>query len=72
MSPDKMIRMANQIAGFYDTQRHGDAPRETAAHLKSFWEPRMLAALQAHLDSGGQGLCATALAAAQSLSTARA
>jgi formate dehydrogenase subunit delta len=27
-----------------------------AAHLKAFWEPRMLQALYAHVDAGGDGL----------------
>jgi formate dehydrogenase subunit delta len=59
MSPDKMVRMANQIATFMASQP-GDG--ETAGvggvayHLKRFWEPRMVTALFAHIDQGGAGL----------------
>ncbi|MGC1448341.1 MAG: formate dehydrogenase subunit delta, partial [Xanthobacteraceae bacterium] len=28
----------------------------TAEHIKKFWDPRMLAAIFAHLDNGGAGL----------------
>lgn len=38
MSPDKMIRMANQIATFFRSQP-GDAPEKIADHLRDFWNP---------------------------------
>ena len=41
MSPDKMIRMANQIASFFKTQPGEDAPAKVAAHISDFWEPRI-------------------------------
>lgn len=41
MSPDKMIYQANQIATFFHSQK-GDGAARVAAHLKDFWEPRML------------------------------
>ncbi len=55
MSPDKLIRMANQIAAFHASQR-GPAAEAVAAHINEFWEPRMRAALLAHVAAGGDGL----------------
>lgn len=47
MSHDKLIRMANQIAGFFATQPGRDQAERVAAHLKDFWGPEMRAALKA-------------------------
>ncbi|MDB6179860.1 formate dehydrogenase subunit delta [Paracoccus fistulariae] len=66
MSPDKMIRMANQIATFFRSQP-GDAPEKIADHLRDFWEPRMRAQLQAYIAQGGQGLDELVTKAAQRL-----
>ncbi|WP_296419728.1 formate dehydrogenase subunit delta [Pseudooctadecabacter sp.] len=65
MSPDKMVRMANQIATFFETQPDADKAQRVADHLKEFWEPRMLDQLAAHLDAGGDGLSPLALEGAQ-------
>ena len=46
MSHDKLIRMANQIAGFFKTQPGRDQAERVAAHLKDFWGPEMRAALK--------------------------
>jgi formate dehydrogenase subunit delta len=43
MSPDKMIYQANQIATFFQSQPDIDKAGRVAAHLKDFWEPRMIA-----------------------------
>ena len=56
MSPDKMVRMANQIAMFFHSQPGDGQAARVAAHLKDFWEPRMLQQLYAHADAGGDGL----------------
>jgi formate dehydrogenase subunit delta len=56
MSPDKMVYMANQIATFFDSQPGAGQVAGIAKHLKAFWDPRMLAQLYAHVDSGGAGL----------------
>ena len=48
MSPDKLTRMANQIAGFFKTQPGHDQAERVAQHLKDFWDPRMRAELKAH------------------------
>ncbi|SLN18090.1 formate dehydrogenase subunit delta [Pseudooctadecabacter jejudonensis] len=56
MSPEKMTRMANQIATFFETQPDDDKAGRVAAHLTEFWEPRMLSQLAEHLNAGGDGL----------------
>ena len=56
MSPDKMVRMANQIATFFATHPGDDGAVRVAAHLNDFWEPRMRAQLAAHIEAGGDGL----------------
>ena len=62
----KLVAMANQIASFFATQGEGQEA-EVAGHLKAFWEPRMLARLQAHVDEGGEGLSPLALRGAMAL-----
>ncbi len=63
MSPDKMVRMANQIAVFFSTQPDVDAADRVAAHLADYWDPRMRAQLHAHVDAGGEGLDPLVIAA---------
>ena len=56
MSPDRLIYMANQIGKFFQSQGHDKAVPGIAEHIRKFWEPRMRAAIFAHLDAGGAGL----------------
>jgi formate dehydrogenase subunit delta len=56
MSPDKLIRMANQIGTFFASQGPDVAVSGIAEHIRKFWEPRMRQAIFAHLDAGGAGL----------------
>ncbi|NYZ14750.1 formate dehydrogenase subunit delta [Azospirillum sp. RWY-5-1] len=56
MKSDAIVRMANQIASFFAAYPREQAVTETAAHIRSFWDPRMRAQLQAHLEAGGDGL----------------
>ncbi len=56
MSPDKLIRMANQIATFFESKKHDEAVAGTAAHISDFWEPRMRKQLFDHIAAGGAGL----------------
>lgn len=65
MSPDKMVRMVNQIATFFESQPGLDQAERVAAHLTEFWEPRMLAQLADHLENGGEGLSPLAQAGAR-------
>ena len=47
------MRMANQIATFFDSMPERDeALLELATHLKKFWEPRMRHALLSQIDTG--------------------
>jgi len=56
MSPDKLVYMANQIGKFFAGQGEEKAVPLIADHLTKFWDPRMRAAIVAHLDDGGNGL----------------
>lgn len=63
MSPDKLVYMANQIATFFRSQPGQDQAQRIAGHLRDYWEPRMIAALCAHVAAGGGGLTEPAEAA---------
>ena len=57
MSPEKMIRMANQIATFFASQPEAERVAGVANHINEFWEPRMRAAfLEAAAACALQGL----------------
>ena len=54
--PDKLVYMANQIGKFFVSQGEAGAVEGIASHLKKFWDPRMRAAIVAHVKGGGGGL----------------
>ena len=56
MPADKLVMMANQIGIFFASQGPDQAVAGIADHLRKFWDPRMRAAIFAHLREGGQGL----------------
>jgi formate dehydrogenase subunit delta len=56
VSADRLVMMANQIGKFFLPQREGDPVAAIADHLQKFWDPRMRAAIVAHLAAGGAGL----------------
>ena len=56
MSPDRLVYMANQIGKFFQLQGRDKAVPGIAEHIRKFWDPRMRAAILAHLDAGGAGL----------------
>lgn len=64
---EKIVRMANQIAGFFKSSGESHAVAGTQNHIAQFWDPRMRAQLQAHLVQGGAGLDPVALQAAKRL-----
>ena len=64
MSPDKLIRMANQIATFFESKPHAEGVAGTAGHISDFWEPRMRKQLFDHIAAGGAGLKPLVLEAA--------
>jgi formate dehydrogenase subunit delta len=63
MSPETLVRMANQIARAFEPQGEARAVPGIAGHVNKFWDPRMRAAMAAHLASGGAGLHPMALKA---------
>lgn len=66
MSEDKLIRMANQIAAFFEVQP-GDRAAPIAAHINENWSPPMRAGLLAHVAAGGAGLNPLVIAAAPAI-----
>jgi formate dehydrogenase subunit delta len=58
-----MIRMANQIASFFNGEGP-DGVKDAAEHISKFWEPHMRAELLAHVAKGGEGLDPTIIKAA--------
>lgn len=52
MNPDKLIRMANQIAAFFAHEGAEQGAASVADHLRKFWEPRMRAELLAAVAAG--------------------
>ncbi len=67
MTTEDIVRMANQIADFFAAYPHDTAVKETANHIRSFWDPRMRKQLFDLLAAGGQGLKPVALEAGRSL-----
>lgn len=67
MAPEKMVYMANQIAGFFKTQPKMDQAQAVADHIKDFWEPRMRAQLLEYIGAGGAGLDEVVLGASKLL-----
>jgi formate dehydrogenase subunit delta len=58
MHIDNLVHMANRIGEFFQSVPDRDeAARETAQHLRKFWEPRMRRMLLEHLDrTDGAGM----------------
>ena len=57
MNVEHLVTMANQIGAFFNSQgTRQDAVTGIADHLKRFWEPRMLRAIEAHVAAGAPGL----------------
>jgi formate dehydrogenase subunit delta len=57
MSPETLVRMANQIEAYFRACPDRDAAvAGIENHLRRFWEPRLRDAIVAHLDAGGAGL----------------
>jgi formate dehydrogenase subunit delta len=67
---NKLVYMANQIGKFFASQGDDKAVAGTAEHIKKFWDPRMLAAIFAHLAQGGAGLDPNVRAALEKLRAA--
>jgi len=67
----ELVRMANQIATYFDAYPREEAVAETATHIRKFWDPRMRAGLFAHVDAGGGDLHEVARSAVGMLQQAR-
>ena len=68
MNPDKLVRMANDIAANFNCEP--DHERQTAAvadHISRFWSPYMLDAMARHMRSGDTGLSGLAEQALRAL-----
>jgi formate dehydrogenase subunit delta len=61
------VRLANEIAIQFAHLEAADAAARIAKHLHDFWEPRMLRALLAYKDAGGEDLDPLASAAVEQL-----
>ncbi len=71
MKPEKLVMMANQIGAFFASQKGDEAVHGVADHLKKYWDPRMLEALFAHAQAGGEGLDPRVRRAVEQLSRER-
>ncbi|MCS4504634.1 hypothetical protein KBTX_00398 [wastewater metagenome] len=67
MHTDKLVRMANEIAAYFEAYPEDRARREILGHIRAFWEPRMRSALGEHARAGGDGLRPLAHWAAEQL-----
>ncbi len=64
---DKLVYMANQIAGFFATQPEAEAAQGVASHINKFWEPRMRRQLFEILEQDANGLSPLVLQAMPSI-----
>ncbi|MEQ8964456.1 MAG: formate dehydrogenase subunit delta [Azospirillaceae bacterium] len=72
MQADRLVTMANQIAGFFAAYPEERAIAATADHMRQFWDPRMRAELARIAGGADSGLSPVALAAARRLTEAAA
>jgi len=65
LEPEKLVKMANQIASFFEAEPDRKVALDgIASHLKRFWDPRMRRELLRFVDEhGGEGLHESALSA---------
>jgi formate dehydrogenase subunit delta len=67
MSSSAVVRLANDIAAQFAHRSAADASSSVAAHLRTFWDPRMRAELLDLVTAGGSGLDPVVVAAAAHL-----
>jgi formate dehydrogenase subunit delta len=68
MDIHNLVKMANDIAGFFAAESDRDQARaDVASHLRRFWDPRMRKQIIQHAESGGAGLSTLALDAVRTL-----
>ncbi|MDZ5697115.1 formate dehydrogenase subunit delta [Chelativorans sp. M5D2P16] len=66
-SEEKLVYMANQIAGFFQTMDDEEAVAGVADHINKFWEPRMRRQLFRIIERGCDGLKPLVLKAAKQI-----
>lgn len=64
MSPEKLIRQANQIATFFRSKPHDEGVAGVAEHINKFWEARMRRQFFDMIAAGGEGFDELVLEAA--------
>ena len=62
---DRLIRMANQIATFFDSQPEDEQIDGIASHINKFWEQRMRRQFFEMIDQGQEGFHPLVLEAAE-------
>lgn len=67
MNSDLLVRMANEIGAFFETEVGEQTPQAVLAHIKRYWDPRMRTRIVEHLLAGGAGLTEHARAAIELL-----
>jgi len=67
MDAAKLVKMANQIGGFFGADPDTSAAADSVAdHIRRFWEPRMRSAILKWMDErNGEGLQPVVLQALQ-------
>lgn len=66
---DRLVYMANQIAGAFAQRSPSEAVVAVWDHLWHFWDPRMRERIVAHVAAGGAGLNDVAKAAVARLAS---
>jgi formate dehydrogenase subunit delta len=51
-----IVRMANQIAAFFEAYPRTEALSGISTHITNFWNPRMRKQLAEYIDGGAEGL----------------
>jgi len=73
MKTEKLVRMVNQIAGFFSHEGPERGAASVADHLQKFWDPRMRAEIAAAIEEGrAEGLEPIALSAIRQITVPRA
>jgi formate dehydrogenase subunit delta len=49
MADDEIVRMANEIAAFFNSYPHDEAVEGISQHIRDFWDPRMRRAIAERL-----------------------
>ncbi|APZ43099.1 formate dehydrogenase subunit delta [Acidihalobacter ferrooxydans] len=67
MQTEKLVQMANQIAGYFAAYPEERARQSVLDHINASWAPRMRDEMAAYVQQGGSGLHPLARWAAQHL-----